>query len=104
MKIINLQSVLLSLAVFLAAPAHAGLVSAATDTVNSGIINTKIVADDSLDGIEVDATVDNGIAIFSGEVESKAQINRLIRIARSVSGIKGVDVSRVKVVPLKSPD
>lgn len=104
MKMFNLRLAMLCLVTFLAAPVQAGVISAATDTVNSGIINTKIVADDSLDGIEVDATVDNGIAIFSGEVESKAQIQRLIRIARSVSGIKGVDVSQVKVVPLKSPN
>lgn len=68
-----------------------------TDSVNSGIINTKMVTNDSLSHINVDATVINGIAIFTGTVNSRAQVNELIRIARSVSGIKGVDISRLKI-------
>lgn len=90
-----LMSVLI--AIFAQPVLASSLVSPLTDTVNSGIINTKMLGDSVLSNTEIDATVVDGIAIFSGTVSAKAQINELIRIARSVSGIKGVNVSKVKV-------
>jgi osmotically-inducible protein OsmY len=87
-----------SLAFLLISPAHAdSILSPITDTVNSGIINTKMLADHSLSNVHVDATVINGVAVFSGVVNSGAQLHELIRIGRSVSGIRGVDVSRVRI-------
>lgn len=66
-----------------------------TDTVNSGIINTKMAMDNVLSDTNVDATVLNGIAVYSGKVHTKAQLNELVRIAYSVSGIKGVNTKRL---------
>ncbi|TAK72224.1 MAG: BON domain-containing protein [Gammaproteobacteria bacterium] len=79
--------------------AQASVLSLLTDSVNSGIINTKMVANHSLSGIDVNATVINGIAVFSGQVNSKAQIEELIHIARSVSGIRGINVSKLRITP-----
>lgn len=68
-----------------------------TDSVNSGIINSKMYTDSALSNIEVDATVTNGIAVYRGTVHSKEQLDELIHIAHSVSGVKGVDTSRVVI-------
>ncbi len=96
-KIISIY--LLCLGLIFSAPLFAtSILQSMTDSTNSGIINTKMYTDNSLSNIHVDATVTNGIAIFRGTVYSKAQLNELIRIARSVSGIHGVDVSRIAVV------
>jgi osmotically-inducible protein OsmY len=54
-------------------------------------------SDSYLSNIHIDATVINGIAVFRGTVHNQGQLRELIRIARSVSGIRGVDVSRVRV-------
>ena len=90
---------ILSLGLLLQSPAFAtSILTSMSDSVNSGIINTKIFADDMLSNTDIDATVVNGIAIFSGEVNSKAQVNELIRIAHSVSGIKGINISRLRIV------
>src|SRR5689334_16025586 len=83
----------------LLSPVYAdAILSPLTDSVNSGIINTKMAADNRLNDIQVDATVIDGIAIFSGEVRTKAQVHDLVGIAYSVSGIKGVNISKLKVV------
>jgi osmotically-inducible protein OsmY len=66
-----------------------------TDTVNSGIINTKMVGHDEFSN--VNATVENGIAIFTGEVSSKKQAEKLLRIAHSVTGIRAVNISGLKI-------
>lgn len=94
----KLITLFLSLALCLSPVYANSILSPLTDSVNSGIINTKMVTDNRLKGIHVDATVTNGIAIFSGQVNSKAQAHALVGIAYSVSGIKGVDVSGLKVV------
>lgn len=79
------------------APVHAyNIFVPMADTVNSGIINSKMLASDNLNGAHVDATVVNGVAIFKGHVMSEKQKRELIIIARSVSGIKAVDVSGIK--------
>lgn len=72
-----------------------------SDSVNSGIINTKMATDDLLSNIDVDATVENGIAIFSGRVNSRAQLQELIRIARSVSGVRGINIARVRIANVR---
>lgn len=90
-------ALLLSLC-FALSPVYANSIfSPLTDSVNSGIINTKMATDNRLDGTDIDATVINGVAIFSGKVQSKAQMKILIGIANSVSGIKGVDISKLKI-------
>lgn len=68
-----------------------------TDSVNSGIINTKVYASQALSNTNINATVVNGVAIFSGTVNSKAQLDELVRIGNSISGIKSVDVSKVTI-------
>lgn len=100
----NIKKILISLmltaGLVFTVPIYAdSILSPMTDSVNSGIINTKMYTDKSLSNISIDATVINGVAIYSGEVHSKAQLDELVRIARSVSGIKGVDVSKVKIKP-----
>ena len=93
-----LRLVLLCLLVFFTVTSKAeSILSSASDSVNSGIINTKIFADSALSGININATVTNGVAMFSGEVRSEAQLNELIKIGKSVSGIRAVDVSKVKI-------
>ncbi len=75
------------------------ILSPLTDSVNSGIINTKIETNDNLSRIDIDATVENGIVIYSGRVNSMHDVNELMRIAHSVSGIRGVNTSRLYISP-----
>ncbi len=100
MKTIQIiTTIILSLGLLFVSPVFAtSILSPLTDSVNSGIINTKMMTDNSLSHINVDATVVNGIAIYSGEVNTQAQVNELIRIAHSVSGIRGVNTSRLRVI------
>lgn len=90
-----IKIILLSFALLSAPLYAASILQPATDTVNSGIINAKIVGKSQFSN--VDATVNNGIAIFTGRVDSTAQVSQLENIAHSVSGVHGVNVSGLKV-------
>ena len=97
-KLSKIYTFILILMLGFSAPLFASsILQPLTDSTNSGIINTKMVASDRLSGSNVDATVINGVAVFSGQVKSKAQLDELIRIAHSVSGIKGVNVSQITI-------
>lgn len=101
MKLNSRVAILLFSCIFsISSTTYAGsILSPLTDSVNSGIINTKIETDDNLGRIDIDATVENGIVIYSGRVNSMRDVNELMRIARSVSGIKGVNTSRLYIGP-----
>ncbi|GEM_PF-2862205 len=104
MKKIKIISILiLSFGLAIASPIMAEpVLTLMSDSVNSGIINTKIMTDHTLSNIKIDATVVNGIAIFKGTVYSKEQLEELLHIAHSVSGIRGVDISKVKVLGIRA--
>jgi osmotically-inducible protein OsmY len=97
MRITYLIMAILSITLLSGAVMADSMWSPVTDTLNTGIINAKMMADHSLDSAKVDATVNHGVVAFSGEVDSKAQLDELASIALSVSGVKGVDVSKVKI-------
>ena len=63
-KIMIMIAMLLTATTLYAAPFWSPL----TDSVNSGIINTKMVTSDSLSNINVDATVIDGVAIFISDL------------------------------------
>lgn len=99
MKPYRLLSQLLIVLTLAMSPVYAtSVLTTASDSVNSGILNTKLYTNDKLSKTDVDATVVNGVAVFSGTVNTKAQLDELVRLGHSISGVKGVDVSKVKVV------
>jgi len=79
------------------------ILSPITDTVNSGIISSKIALDSSLSNVSVNVNVDHGYVALSGIVNTEAEKQRVIKIAQSISGINGVDISRLKVRDSLSP-
>ena len=97
-RIQNIACVVVSTCILISVPAFStGVLQSMTDSVNSGIINSKMYTDNQLDNTNVDATVENGIAIYRGQVNSQSQVDELVRIAHSISGIKGVDTSNLHV-------
>lgn len=79
------------------------ILSPLTDTVNTGIINTKIALDSSLSDLDVDVTVNHGVATLRGNVNTEAQVKKLVQTVRSVSGINGVDISNLKIRNTNQP-
>jgi|SRR5579862_8299909 len=73
------------------------LLSPITDVVNSGVINTKIALDPTLSRLDINATVDHAVVVYSGEVNTDLEIKKLVQISQSVSGIKGVDITHLRV-------
>jgi osmotically-inducible protein OsmY len=98
----TIKILLLSLALTFSTAVSAGsILSPLTDSVNSGILNTKVYSS-TIPTSHLNATVIGGVAVFSGEVNNNAQRDELIRIAKSISGIKGVDTANLKVLNKKN--
>ncbi|MGZ5009087.1 MAG: BON domain-containing protein [Methylobacter sp.] len=62
--------------------------------VDDSVITTKVkaalVKDDNVSAAEVNVETFKGVVQLSGFVKSRAEMNRAIEVARSVSGVKSV--------------
>ena len=85
--------------------AHAGENnSIAKDAWLDGKLDTIVVLNKHLNPFKIDTDVTDGIAVISGEVDSKVEKDLLTELAKGVDGIKEVD-NRVQVKnPGKSLD
>jgi len=75
----------------------AGIAIAAPD---DGVITAKVksalVADRNVNGFDIGVETQRGEVRLSGSADSQEQIDRAVRIARQVEGVRGVD-NRVHV-------
>ncbi|MCD9006240.1 BON domain-containing protein [Luteimonas sp. XNQY3] len=64
-------------------------------------ITTKVKADllatSDVSGLDIKVETTNGTVSLSGDVESRAQIERAEAVARGIEGVQRVDVSQLKV-------
>lgn len=60
------------------------------DTAISTKVRAQLIDDKELNLFEIDVRTDNGIVQLSGTVNTAAAKNKASRVARSVSGVKGV--------------
>jgi hypothetical protein len=72
----------------------AGLVfTVACGQTDAGIttsVNTQLATDDMVSALDVNVTTDNGVVTLSGTVESVAERERAMEIARNTEGVRDV--------------
>ncbi|HSE39714.1 MAG TPA: BON domain-containing protein [Acidobacteriota bacterium] len=57
----------------------------------------KFAADDTVKALNIDVDTDNGVVTLRGTVNSKAELNKAIALAKSVKGVKKV-ISELEIV------
>lgn len=60
------------------------------DGVITASVKTAMLADDMVEGLEFDVDTTRGVVRLSGAVDSQAQIDAAVRIAKGVEGVKDV--------------
>jgi hyperosmotically inducible protein len=60
-------------------------------------VKLKFAADDTVKALNIDVDTDNGLVTLRGSVNSKAELNQAIKLAKSVDGVKKV-VSELEIV------
>jgi hyperosmotically inducible protein len=69
---------------------------AITDAAITSAVKTKFLADPDVAGLKIDVDTSNGVVTLSGNVKSKAEMDRAMSMARDSKGVKRV-VSHLKV-------
>lgn len=97
----------------------AGSATAATADVNTGEqtkaheesaqpvgdtwITTKVKADllatEATKGLDINVTTTNGVVTLSGKLDSKAEVDQAVAVARAIKGVKSVDATTLTVKP-----
>lgn len=69
--------------------------------VNDTWITTKVKADllatEDVSGLDINVETTNGVVRLSGNVSSRAQIDKAVEVARGIDGVTKVDSSALKV-------
>jgi hyperosmotically inducible periplasmic protein len=61
------------------------------DSVITAKVKSELLADPAVKGLDAKVETYNGIVQLSGFVDSQAQMDRAIEIARAVNGVNGVE-------------
>lgn len=98
-----------ALAVSLAAPlaiaadAQTKAHESSQQPVEDSWITTKVKADLLVDeqtkGLDINVSTTNGVVTLAGRLDSAAQVDKAVSIARGIKGVKSVDATTLTVKP-----
>ena len=66
------------------------------DTWITTKVKTELATTEGIKSGDVDVTTKNGLVTLSGVVNSKAQVQKAVAVAKSVKGVRHVDSSALK--------
>lgn len=71
--------------------------------VEDSWITTKVKADllvdDQTKGLDINVSTTNGVVTLAGRLDSAAQVDKAVSIARAIKGVKSVDATTLTVKP-----
>lgn len=71
--------------------------------VGDSWITTKVKADllatEATKGLDINVTTTNGVVTLSGKLDSKAEVDQAVALARAIKGVKSVDATTLTVKP-----
>lgn len=71
--------------------------------VGDSWITTKVKADllatEATKGLDINVTTTNGVVTLSGKLDSKAEVDQAVAVARGIKGVKSVDATTLTVKP-----
>ena len=71
--------------------------------VEDSWITTKVKADLLVDeqtkGLDINVSTTNGVVTLAGRLDSRAQVDKAVSIARAIKGVTSVDATTLKVKP-----
>lgn len=71
--------------------------------VGDSWITTKVKADllatEATKGFDINVTTTNGVVTLSGKLDSKAEVDQAVAVARAIKGVKSVDATTLTVKP-----
>ena len=76
---------------------------ASAQPVGDSWITTKVKADllatEATKGLDINVTTTNGVVTLSGKLDSKAEVDQAVALARAIKGVKSVDATTLTVKP-----
>lgn len=73
--------------------------------VNDTWITTKVKADllvtEEVKGLDINVSTTNGVVTLAGVLDSKAQHDKAIAVAKAIKGVKSVETKALKLKPAK---
>ena len=61
-----------------------------TDSAITSMVKTKMLADSTVKGLKIDVDTNNGVVTLNGNVASRAEMDKAIKIAHDTKGVSRV--------------
>lgn len=68
-----------------------------TDTWITTKVKTALLADGDVEGTDINVSTVNGVVTLAGVLDSRAEVNKAIEIARGIEGVVDVDTRALTV-------
>ena len=62
-------------------------------------VKAELLANDSVKGLDINVSTTNGVVTLAGMLDSKAQVDTAVSLAKGIKGVTSVDSSALKVKP-----
>ena len=72
--------------------------TAATDAALTAAVKTKLLADPKVGGLKIDVDTKNGMVVLTGTVQSRAEKDEALRLARETENVQNV-TDQITVAP-----
>ena len=70
-----------------------------TDTWITTKVKADLLATEATKGFDINVTTTNGVVTLSGKLDSKAEVDQAVAVARAIKGVKSVDAATLTVKP-----
>ena len=70
-----------------------------TDTWITTKVKADLLATEATKGLDINVTTTNGVVTLSGKLDSKAEVDQAVAVARAIKGVKSVDATTLTVKP-----
>jgi len=72
-----------------------------TDTWITTKVKGDLLVTEEVKGMDINVSTTNGVVTLAGLLDSSAQVDKAIAIAKAIKGVKGVETKALKVKPRK---
>lgn len=79
--------------------AHEASVQPVGDSWITAKVKADLLVTEETKGLDINVTTTNGVVTLSGRLDSAAQVEKAVAIARSIKGVKSVDATTLTVKP-----
>ncbi len=72
-----------------------------TDSWITTKVKAEFLADEDIKGLDINVSTTNGVVTLAGQLDSQGLVDKAVKMAKAIKGVKNVDSTTLTVKPVK---